>query len=205
MENDAELIPALEIVEPVERSVDLRRVDTSELIVPPESNDPNEKFYYTIIASKSFRGNSNYTLNLTIHDVKEPIDGPIVVRVSIEDEDTDDGFEIHQDVTMKPNCTEVISIPVPELTLENNYKLVVKGISGVTLEKEVSLDLQTQTHTILIQTDRAIYKPNDCIKYRVLVLNSELKAAPIDQNELSISFTVSLCNSLFLFDFYSLF
>lgn len=202
MENEAELIPALEIVEPVERSVDLRQIDTTDLIVPPELADPHEKFYYTIIAPKSFRGNSNYTLNLTIHDVKEPIDGPIVVRVSIEDEDTDDGFEIHQDVTMKPNCTEVVSIAVPELSLDTNYKLVVKGISGVTLEREVSLDLQTQTHTILIQTDKAIYKPNDCIKYRVLVLNSELKAAPIDQNELAITFTVSLRSS---FDFYSIF
>ena len=53
------------------------------------------------------------------------------------------------------------------------------------------LDLQTQMHTIFIQTDKAIYKPNDCIKYRVLVLNAELKAAPINNNELSIEIVVS--------------
>lgn len=198
MENEAELIQSVEIVEPVERSVDLRRIDTSELIAPPEPIEAQEKFYYTIIAPKSFRSNSNYTLNLTIHDVKEPIDEPIVVRVSIEDEDTDDGFEIHQDITMKPNVTEFVSIPIGDISFDLNYKLVVKGITGVTLEKEVSLDLQTQAYTILIQTDKAIYKPNDCIKYRVLVLNSELKAAPIDQNELSISFAVSIYISIFL-------
>lgn len=193
MENEAEMIqPELEIVEPVERSVDLRRIDTSEMIVPPELiNEAQERFYYTIIAPKSFRGNSNYTLNVTIHDAKEPINEPIVVRISIEDEDNDDGFEIHQDVTMTPNVTEVVSIPIGELSLDVNYKLVVKGISGVTLENEASLDLQTQTHTILIQTDKAIYKPNDCIKYRILVLDAELKAAPITQNELIITFTVS--------------
>lgn len=186
-----EIAESVEIVEPVERSVDLRQIDTTELIAPQEPMEIQEPFHYTINAPKSFRGNSNYTLNLTIHDAKEPITEPILVRISIEDEDNDDGFEIHQDVTMKPNVTEVVSIPVGELSLDCNYKLVVKGISGVTLEKEASLDLQTQTHTILIQTDKAIYKPNDCIKYRVLVLDSDLKAAPINQNELSISFAVS--------------
>lgn len=150
-----------------------------------------QKFYYTINAPKKIRSNSNYTLNLTIHDTEESITEPIVVRVSIEDEDKDDGVKIQQDVTMKPNATEVASIPVGDLPIDCNYKLVVQGISGVVLKNEADLDLQIQTHTILIQTDKAIYKPNDCIKYRVLVLDSELKAAPIDQNELSISVAVS--------------
>ncbi|XP_031622614.1 CD109 antigen-like, partial [Contarinia nasturtii] len=180
----------VEIIEPVERSVDLRSIDTTDFM-QTDANDAErcaEKFFYTIIAPKKIRGNSNYTFNLSIHDAKCEFDEPVVVRVSIEDENDENGYKIHRDVTMQPNTTEFVSIPIGDLSPEADYKLVVKGITGVTLEREVELDLQTQTHTILIQTDKAIYKPNDCIKFRVLVLNSELKAATIDQNELIISF-----------------
>lgn len=174
----------VEVIEPV-------RKDVVEFIETEMNPPTEEKFYYTILAPKSFRPNSDFSFNLTIHDANCEFDEPIVVRVSIQDEDNDDGFEIHQDVTMKPNATELIKIPVGDISIKTNYKLVVKGISGVTLEREASLDLQTQTHSILIQTDKAIYKPKDCVRFRVLVLNSELKAATINNNELNIQIAVS--------------
>lgn len=91
---------------------------------------------------------------------------------------------------MKPNHTEVIALGVGNISIDRNYKLVVKGILGVVIEREASLDLQTQTHSILIQSDKAIYKPNDCVKFRIFVLDSELRAAKTNDDELSISFTV---------------
>lgn len=175
-------------------------VDFLENEINPD--DCVEKFYYTILAPKSFRPNSDFTLNLTVHDAHCEFDEALVVRVSIEDEDNEAGFKIHRDVTIKPNQTEIVTISVGDISIEPNYKLVVKGISGITLEREASLDLQTQTHTILIQTDKAIYKPNDCIKYRVLVLDCELKAATINNSELSICFTVSRV-LFFRFSFHS--
>lgn len=48
-----------------------------------------------------------------------------------------------------------------------------------------------RTHVILIQTDKWVYKPNDCIKFRVFVLDKKLKPAQFDQNELTICLTVS--------------
>lgn len=174
----------VEVIEPVGKNA-VEFIE-HEMIPPAE-----EKFYYTILAPKSFRPNSDFILNLTIHDANCEFNEPIVVRASIQDEDRDDGFEIHRDVTMKPNATEVVKIPIGAVSLNNSYKLVVKGISGITLEREASLDIQTQMHTILIQTDKAIYKRNDCIRFRVLVLNSELKAAAINNNELNIQIAVS--------------
>lgn len=172
-------------------SIEPACTDVAEFI-KNESNPPaEEKFYYTILAPKSFRPNSEFIVNLTVHDATCEFDEAIVVRVSIQDEDNDDGFEIHQDVKMIPNDTVVVKIPIGDISINTNYKLVVKGISGITLDREASLDLQTQTHLILIQTDKAIYKPKDCIRFRVLVLNSELKAVTISNNELKIQIAVS--------------
>lgn len=174
-------------VEVIERIGD----EVVEIVGNESTPQADEKFYYTILAPKKFRPNSDFIANLTIHDANCELNEPIVVRISIQDEDNDNGYQIHHDVTMKPNATELVKIPVGNVSLDNNYKLVVKGMSGITLEREADLDLQTQTHTILIQTDKAIYKPNDCIRFRVLVLDSELKAAPINNNELNIQIAVS--------------
>lgn len=160
-----------------------------------------KKSNYTIIASKILRPNAEYTLGLTIYDEKCEIDEPIVVRVSIKDhasEDKCDRFNINRDVTLKPNVTEMVSIFVGDLSVDRKYALIAKGISGTNLYGQASLDVQTHKYSILIQTDKAIYKPNDCVKFRVLVLDSELKAAPIDQNELSIAFNVSIYSILSL-------
>lgn len=178
--------PDVELIEQLPSdAVDFMRTD--------EERKP-ERFYYTIVAPSSFRANSIYSMNFTIHDPKCDFDEPVILRVSIEDEDSDENDlaqpNISQDVEMKPNHTEVISLSVGNISIERNYKLVVKGISGVVIEREASLDLQTQTHSILIQTDKAIYKPNDCVKFRIFVLDSELKAAKTNDDELNISFTV---------------
>lgn len=174
--------------------VEADQVDISKFESPfTDTESPSqERFYFSIVAPKTFRANSPFTLNCTIHDADPPLSNkmPVVVRVTIEDENDEEGYEVHRDVTMKMNVTEVISIPVGNVSFDRNYKLVIRGISGVTLEKEANLDLQTQMQCILIQTDKAIYKPNDCIKFRVLVLDDELKPTVINQNLLNISFTV---------------
>lgn len=164
----------------------------SNMISDSSNSKPAEKFYYTIQAPQSFRPNSDFIFSLTIHDADCEFQEPVIVRTTIQDEKNDDGFKIERDVTMKPNATEVVTIPIGDVSLDTKYKLTVKGVSGITLEHTADLDIQTQTHTIFIQTDKAIYKPNDCIKYRVLVLDTELKAAAINNNELSVQITVSI-------------
>lgn len=183
----------------VEMIAEEDKVDFSKYEPYKESEQiAQEPFYYSIVAPKIFRANTPFTLNLTIHDTQEPISNePVLVRVSIEDENDEDGYSVYSDVTMKVNVTEVISIPVGDIPVDRNYKLVIRGVSGVRIEREASLDLQTQTHFCLIQTNKAIYKPNDCVKFRVLVLDGELRAAPINQNELNITFTVNIFAQIF--------
>lgn len=156
-----------------------------------EEDETLQLFYYTIVTPKNIRPNTDFTFNLTVHDVKCEFKEEVVVRVSIEDEKDEAGTKIHRDITMRPNVTEVVSIPVGDVPIDKDYKLKVKGISGLFIEREVKLGLLTKNQAILIQTDKAIYKPKDCIKFRILVLDPELRPAEINKNELSIGFTVS--------------
>lgn len=149
-----------------------------------------QKFNYSIWAPRNFRANNDFTFNLTIHDANCEFDEPVLLQVSIEDKDNKTRFNIERYVAMNPNVTEVVSIPVGDVPVNRRHKFVVKGIAGTDMAHEADLHLQTQRHIILIQTDRAIYKPNDCIKFRVLVLDWELKPAPIKNDELNIDITV---------------
>lgn len=61
-----------------------------------------------------------------------------------------------------------------------NYKLIAEGLSGVRFYNETELVVNTKRFVMLVQSDKAIYKPGDRIQFRVLVLDSNTK--PIDVN-----------------------
>lgn len=159
----------------------------------PLNADP---FYYTIVAASRFRANSMFKVMLTAHrnlSVKAEIPGSIMGYVSIEDEDNEkeNAYKTKAEFEMRLDHTEILFLDIGDVP-ESHYKLVVRGVCGITIEREASLDLQTRQNSILIQTDKAIYKPSDKILFRVLVLDSALKPAANANGALEISFTVSV-------------
>lgn len=159
------------------------------IVTPTNSgsvSSPQKPFYYTIVAPKKLRANTPFLLNVTAYDADQPLTDSISARFSIEDEENTFGHPMFCDVNMKLNTTETISIPIGNIPSNRIYKLVVRGA----MDHMAYLDLQTQSHVMLIQTDKAIYKPGDCVKFRVLVLNDNLKAAAIDPKEINITITV---------------
>lgn len=163
---------------------------------PPQPGQPLESsgkipelFYYTIVAPKIVRPDSNYFMNFTIHDETCKLTENIPVDVSIEDTIDPNIFKINRSVTMQPNVTETLIIPIDCISIVRNYKLVVK-LPSIIKCHEANLNLHTQNHAILIQTDKPMYKPKDCIQFRVLVLDRNLKAAALNTNELSINIAV---------------
>lgn len=154
----------------------------------------DENFYYTIVAPKSFRPNSDFSVKLTLFkgtvEWKNP--EPIIVSVAIEDDQDENLFRIERTATMQMNVTECIMIPVGNnVRFDAGYKLVVKGMQGANFVHEASLDVQTKKVSILIQTDKGIYKPGDTVRFRVFVLNENLRPAAIAENQFKLYVTVS--------------
>lgn len=96
-----------------------------------------QSYNYTIIGSKALRPNTDYTLSLTIHDEKCEINEPIVVCASIIDDTFGGEFNVHRDVTINPNDTAYVAIPVGDLSPDRNYKLITKAILGANMVKQV--------------------------------------------------------------------
>lgn len=70
------------------------------------------------------------------------------------------------------------------------YKIVAEGVSGVTFNNESSINLHEKTQTVLIQTDKAMYKPGDKVNFRILVLDLNLKPGAI-RGDLKVFISVS--------------
>lgn len=64
---------------------------------------------------------------------------------------------------------------------------MVKSLTGEHFEKTVKLNMNVKTHSVFVQTDKAIYKPADKVQFRVLVLDGETK--PVNGKKVDVFIT----------------
>jgi CD109 antigen len=58
---------------------------------------------------------------------------------------------------------------------KNGYTLKVEGLNGIIFSETASLSLNRKRSSILIQTDKGMYKPRDKIQFRILVIDGDTK------------------------------
>lgn len=83
-----------------------------------------------------------------------------------------------KDVMINPNSTNIVTLRINDLDATKRHNLIARGLSGINLTEISDLEIVSKNVSIFIQTDKAIYKPTEWIKFRILVLDNELK--PID-------------------------
>lgn len=155
----------------------------------PEILDKN---FYTIVAPQSLRPDTDYKLTLTLHDSEDKLSVPCVAKISIRNEDDASKYNIDKEVTLDVNTTKELVIPIGDIPVNCNYKLVAEGLSGIMFKHEASLNIESKNYSIMIQTDKAMYKANDVVRFRVLVLNTKLCPAQLTKDTLNVYVTV--CN-----------
>lgn len=140
--------------------------------------------FYTIVASENIRPYSDYRVSISIHNQTEPV----TIKLSIDDEDD---TVITKEITILSNETRLIVMPIEELAVNSNFKFMAEGISGIIFKNLTLLNVESKNCSIFIQTDKAIYKPGESIKFRILVLDFNLKPAKFEDNVLKVYITVS--------------
>ena len=111
------------------------------------------------------------------------------MKISIVD---GDNFRVEREVTVLPNMTELVTLHLDDLKVNNKFKLVAEGLSGIQFNQESRLYVESKDVSIFIKTDKALYKPGETIRFRVLVLNSELKPVAVEKGDLNIYIKVSI-------------
>ncbi|GAB0100916.1 Alpha-macroglobulin, receptor-binding [Sergentomyia squamirostris] len=129
------------------------------------------KGYYTIVGSQVFRANSPYHVSVSTHGTSE------AVRMRIGVEGQSEGgqrFSQFKDVTLEPDTSKLVEIDVGSVA-PGEYNLTAEGLSGLIFKNASSISANTKSFSSYIQTDKAVYKPGDTIRYRVLILDANLK------------------------------
>lgn len=86
-----------------------------------------------------------------------------------------------RDVYLQPYESKLIDF-LPEKLKPGDYKLRAEGLVGLSFKNESRLIAYTNNGPkIYIQTDKAVYKPQDLVKFRVVILDEHTR--PLNINE----------------------
>lgn len=92
-----------------------------------------------------------------------------------------------KEVTIDPDSTELVQFKIDTIQ-SGTYKLISEGVDGIKFKNEKEIKFSAKVISVFIQTDKGMYKPEDIIRFRVVVLDANLK--PVDlKNNLDIFLT----------------
>ncbi|XP_052893248.1 CD109 antigen-like [Anopheles moucheti] len=128
--------------------------------------------HYSIIGPRVIRPNSVYRALVSTFDVKSTI----AFRVSIVAKEK---IIKSEEVTLNGNESRLLSLTIDSIP-EDEYELVAEGLSGLVFKTQAKLDFDSKFCSVLIQTDKSVYKPGDTVRFRVLVLDRYMKPLTVD-------------------------
>ncbi|KAG5334656.1 CD109 protein, partial [Acromyrmex heyeri] len=127
--------------------------------------------YYTIIAPKVVRPDSEYHVAASVTGISTP--STIYVELTGE-LDTGKIFNISRTIVVEPYSTHILQLNIGETT-PGKYKLTARGLSGIDFYKSKDIEYVHKSYSVFIQTDRAIYKPGHKVMFRCIILDSRLR------------------------------
>ncbi|XP_069938701.1 CD109 antigen [Cherax quadricarinatus] len=135
---------------------------------------------HMIMAPRTLRPGAVYRCVVTILYLDHPVD----VRASLQK----DGVELSsakQDIIK--GYPETLLLQVPKTSVDGDYRLRVEGnvpgtVGGTVFLNDTRLFFSTRFLTILIQTNRPVYTGDQIVRFRIILLTTELKAYddPVD-------------------------
>ncbi|XP_011158223.1 CD109 antigen isoform X2 [Solenopsis invicta] len=138
--------------------------------------------YYTIIAPKVVRPDSEYHVAASVTGVSTP--STIYVELTGE-LDTGKIFNISRTVVVEPYSTHILRLDIGETT-PGKYKLTARGLSGIDFHKSKDIEYVHKSYSVFIQTDRAIYKPGHKVMFRCIILDSRLRPSIVGPTEVYV-------------------
>ncbi|KAJ8960843.1 hypothetical protein NQ318_020139 [Aromia moschata] len=129
--------------------------------------------YYSAVGPRTIRPNSEYHCAISLHGTSEPTG----VTATLQGTSNNGTPFMSQDfVIVQPYSSQICRMEVGDLE-PGEYKLEVRGSSGLDFLTEYLLQFVEKSYSVFIQTDRQVYQPGTKVSFRAIVLNSQLKPA----------------------------
>ncbi|XP_061393293.1 thioester-containing protein 1 allele R1-like [Musca vetustissima] len=122
--------------------------------------------YYTIVAPGTLQSGSEYTATVSIHDSYETAS----IKIGI----SGPSYNKTKTIEVPAYGSQMVRFDIPNLN-GDTYELQTEGLKGLIFKRYAKLVVKPYFTNVYIQTDKAMYKPGDKVKYRILVLDGEAK------------------------------
>ena len=124
-----------------------------------------------VAAPSKIRSNQTYRIGISSQD----LEGPAKMQISIMN--TDDNSTVYSETAdLNENQTHLDLDYQTGALKRGFYTIQVKGLDGLEFDEKEFIFYDPKVLSIFVQTDKAIYKPGQKIKFRVILINSELES-----------------------------
>eukprot|EP00094_Tigriopus_californicus_P007480 TCALIF_07202-PA protein Name:"Similar to CUBN Cubilin (Canis familiaris)" AED:0.20 eAED:0.21 QI:0/0.76/0.57/0.97/0.85/0.88/35/0/3998 len=160
---------------PLGRSVSLQFEDL-DLERPRGDECPFDKLLtYSVVAPNVVRPNSDFFVAVSVHDTTTDQDVELRIRGT---SDTGQTIEIRQEARVQPDQTQIVRLRIGDLG-SGTYTLSAKGNNPIVFDQTQDLTYVHKGYSVFIQTDKAIYRPGNVVKFRAIVVTPELKPSVV--------------------------
>ncbi|XP_065356090.1 thioester-containing protein 1 allele S3-like [Calliphora vicina] len=129
--------------------------------------------YYSINAPGVIKSNRVYSVVVALHETS----GPCSIRVGIQGPN----FNEFRDVNLQPFELKQIEF-LPKKLIIGDYNLYAEGLAGLSFKNTSRLNIQpVYGPKMYIQTDKAIYKSQDLVKFRIVILDEHTRPLNIEE------------------------
>ncbi|CAB4054630.1 CD109 [Lepeophtheirus salmonis] len=137
---------------------------------------------YTIIAPDVIRPNTDFLIAVSTHDISSDQDVLLTIKGLGE---SGDNIELTKETTVRPDETQIVRIGVGNLE-EGKYMLHARGNSPLAFDHTQKLININQGYSVFVQTDKAIYRPGNVVKFRVIVVTPKLKPSVVGSIDVGV-------------------
>nr|AEC50086.1 TEP isoform 2 [Pacifastacus leniusculus] len=126
---------------------------------------------YSVMGSRLLRPNRDYHVVVSTHGTSQPVK----VNVEVGGKQDAGGVILNRQLAdLQPHSTQVLNFQIGELG-PGEYNLTVSGSGGLSFYNTTMLEYVHKSYSVFIQTDKAVYKPGDLLRFRVVVVNPMLR------------------------------
>ncbi|XP_017096897.2 CD109 antigen [Drosophila bipectinata] len=147
------------------------------ILILPYVSGINGNGIYSVMVPDTIRSHMTFNVGVSLHSASG--DCNIVATLS------GPSYQKTERIQIEPMTTKAIPFKVDQLP-EGDYQLTVEGSGSVEFKKVAKLKTVVEKPSIYVQTDKATYKPEDLVQFRVLFLDRYMKATTI-QKPITIS------------------
>ncbi len=126
---------------------------------------------YIILAPNTIHAGLPFTMSVSILEAASNV---MVTATILKSTELSEETVAMVTESFSSGATSVMTIQVPEGVTGNMFKLRVEGSGGLTFNQTEDLEFSPSSFSILVQSDKAIYKPGQTVHFRAMAIYPNL-------------------------------